>query len=159
MTGEELSEDDVLLRPAQQPRCRVPGQGRGLTQHPETEGLVGAGQRGGGRATQARGHRVAQPGGGHPGRGEEEAGVGREPRADRPHHSLHRDRALPRAGRAEHPDHRRVSADRLELGVVEHRVVGDRGIGSAEDEHTGIPSRRADRAGGARESGDRSAAQ
>ena len=84
VAGEQLAEDDVLLGAAQQPRGGVADQGRRLAQDAEAERLVGAGQRGGRGATEPGGDGVAQPGGREPGRGEQEAAVGRGLAAPRP---------------------------------------------------------------------------
>ena len=97
----------------------VAGEGRGLAQHPEAEGLVGAGERRRRRAAEPGRDGVAQPGGGDAGGREEEAGVGRGALLHRPHDPLDRHGALARPGAAEDAHDRAVGVDRGPLGGVE----------------------------------------
>jgi hypothetical protein len=60
---EEVPEDDVLLRSAEQPRRGVAPQGRRLPQDPEAEGLVGARQGLGRGASQTSRDALAQAAG------------------------------------------------------------------------------------------------
>ena len=143
--GEQLTEDDVLLGAAQQPRCGVADQGRRLAQDAEAERLVGAGQRGGRGAPEPGRDGVAQAGGREPGGREQEAAVGGGlPGLDPLGHDLDGHGGQAGAGRAEHPQHRAAVLDDRALARVEHRRGGRDGGGTAEDEHPVIPPRRPD---------------
>jgi len=79
VTGKELTQDEVLLGPAEQPGAGVTPQRRGLAQDPESERLVGAGQRFGRGAADPGCDAVSQIRGRSPRSREDEALVGRCP--------------------------------------------------------------------------------
>ena len=136
VAGEQLTEDDVLLGPAEQPRRGVAGEGRGLAQDAVAERLVGACQRRRGGAAQPRGDGVAQPGGREPGGGEDEALVcarlaGPDPRGD----DLDGNSGPTGARRPEHAQHGPAVVDDRALARVEHRGGGHAEGGTTEHEH------------------------
>ena len=105
--GQQLTEDDVLLGAAEQPRRWVAGQRRRLAQDAEAERLVGASQRRRGGAAEPGGDGVAQPGGREPGGREQEAAVGGGLAVlDALGHHLDGHRGQAGARGAQHPQHR-----------------------------------------------------
>jgi hypothetical protein len=60
VTGQQLSQDEILLRPAEQPWVRVSSQRSGLTQDAEAKRLMSACQRLCRGATDTRGDALAQ---------------------------------------------------------------------------------------------------
>src|SRR5674536_1680 len=79
VTREKLAQDDVLLRPAEQPRAWVPMERSRLPKDAETEGLVGAGQGFGRGATDPAGDAFAQLGGGCPRSRQDQTPIRRDP--------------------------------------------------------------------------------
>jgi hypothetical protein len=149
--GEQLAEDDVLLGSADQAGRLVAAQRRLPAQDPEPERLVGARERLGRGAGQPRGDPLAQPAGGHAGRGQQQALVRREAAAlDPVDDELDGGRGLAGARRAEHADQRAASVEHGLLPVVEAGRVDDEGRGSSQEDHVVIPPREGDtdRSGG-----------
>jgi hypothetical protein len=79
MTGEELSQDDILLGPAEEPGGGVPAQGGGLAQDAETKRLVGPGERLGRGASDPGGDAFAQISGCGPRSRQNQTLIGRDP--------------------------------------------------------------------------------
>jgi len=79
VTGEELSQDDILLGSAEKPGVGVPAQGGGLSEDTETERLMGPCQWFGRSATDPCGDAFAQVGGRGPGSRQNQALIGRDP--------------------------------------------------------------------------------
>ena len=145
MTREEIAQDDVLLRAAEQPRSRRTAKGCLAAQHREPERLMRARERLGRRARQPRGQPVAQSSGGEPGRSEDQALVGGEPQPVDPiedHLDGHGRGA--RARPAEHPCDRGVQREGSLLLRVEGGRLDDERWCTPQGEHALIPSRATD---------------
>jgi len=84
VTGQELAQDDILLRSAQKPGVGVPAQSSGLAQDAETKRLVSPGQWFGGGATDPGSDAFAQISGRGPGSCQDQALIRRDPVAADP---------------------------------------------------------------------------
>ena len=143
--GEQVAQDDVLLRPVEQPRRRVATQRRLGAQHAEAEGLPGARQRLGRRAAESCGDLLAQRRRGAAARGQHEARVG--PQTVPAHgvdDQLDGHRGLAGARPAQDPQHARGRVQCPLLALVEPHLHRGDGRSSAEDDHRRIPSRTTD---------------
>ena len=143
--GQELAQDDVLLRTADQPWRLVAAQRRLAAQDAETERLVGAGQRLGRGAGQPRRHPLAQSRGGDARRGEQQALVGRPAAEQDPvDDQLDGRRGLAGARSAEDAEQRAAGVEHGLLPVVEARRVDDERRGTSQEDHVVIPPRAGD---------------
>ena len=145
--GEQVTQDDVLLRAVEQARRWVAAQGRLGAQHAEAERLPGARERLRRRAAQARGDLLAQRGSSAAARGQDEARVGAQPLLpDGVDDELDREGRLAGPGPAEDAEHpcRRVEGGLL--AVVEPHPRRGEGRSATEDDHRRIPSRPTDTA-------------
>ena len=145
MPGEQVTQDDVLLRAVEQARRWVAAQGRLGAQHAEAERLPGARERLRRRAAQARGDLLAQRGSGAAARGQDEARVGAQPLL--PHgvdDELDGEGRLAGPGPAEDPEHPCGRVEGGLLAVVEPHPRGGEGRSATEDDHRRIPSRPTD---------------
>jgi hypothetical protein len=163
VTGEELSQDDVLLGPAEQPGAGAPPQRGALTQYAETERLVGAGQRFGRGAADPGGNAVSQIRGRSPRSRQDQALVWRDPvTADPVDHDLDGGERLARARSTQDAQHRSgggavgggamvdgvmgggAMGDGCSLCIVPDGDLGTQAGSPSQCQHRQIPSRRTD---------------
>ena len=103
VSGQQLTENDILLRTAEEPGAGVPAQGSGLAQNAETQRLVSPGQRLGRGAPDPGGDAFAQVSGRDPGSRQDQALIGRDPVTMDPlDHHLDGGRCLAGARSAQH---------------------------------------------------------
>ena len=140
--GEQVAQDDVLLRAVEQARGRVAAQGRLGPQHAEAEGLPRARQRLGRRAAEARGDLLAQLGRRAAARGQHEARVGAQALLSHGvDDELDGEGRLAGARPAEHAQHAGGGVEGGPLPLVEPHLRRGQGRSSTEDDHRRIPSR------------------
>ena len=153
VTGEQLSQDDVLLRPAEQPGAGVPAQRSRLAQDAEAEGLVGPRKRFGRGAADPVGDAVAQIRGRCPRGGQDQALIGRDPvTADPVDHDLDGRGRLAGARGAQDAQHgsgdgavgNAAVGDGSSLCMVQARGRGGQTGSPPQCQHRPIPSRRTD---------------
>ena len=143
--GEQLTQDDVLLRAAEQPRGGLAGEGRLAAQDAEPERLVGAGQRLGGRGAEPGGHSLAQARRRQPGRREQQALVRRQSAPVHPlDEQLDRGQRLAGAWATENPQCRTGIPQHRGLLAVEGRDLGSDRLGPAKRQHGPISPRGTD---------------
>ena len=163
VTREKLSQDEVLLGPAEQPGAGIPPQRGALAQDTETECLVGAGQRFGRGATDPGSDAVAQICGRSPRSCQDQALFWRDLVTAHPvNHDLDRSGRLAGARSAEDTQDPRVTTlrggsavagsvvddgaigDGCSLGCIQDRGLGTQTGSPSQCQHRQIPSRRTD---------------